>query len=392
VREIAAPCQAGSIGFAYADAPVRPAVSILVLVAWLAVAPPARADRIAWTPLRLGLTTGIDVPTNSNFILSDLRIDIAQQVGGAAVAAHSKHGNGPFASLGGAFGLGLYTPIGGAMGCEDEVDPEDGSSRWTCGRLTLGGSVTVGWSWGALLKSGYMLPQRSIYVQLTPYLAAVKNPERSGAELDVTATLGYWWSWGGIGARWSRIPGNDYYGVALQLTKGFTEWLANDELVEPEPERTSSADPLPPMRVELGFGAMFPVHRANDGAKGIATIHLGAYKRSSSDLEGPFTGIGGVASFLLADSSGFHIGPAVTVGSRTGALGLYARGRGLVGARTLNDESRFDYGGEVALGLSVGVPEEDLDDVGDGSLGFEATASWIAGDVFVGGMFQLLLF
>ncbi len=392
MREIAEPCRLARPGVAYAADPVRRAVFLTVLSALTAASAPARADRIAWTPLRLGLTMGVDIPTNSNFVLTDFRLDIAQQIGGAAVADDAYRGHGPFASLGGAFGLGLYNPIGGTRGCEDEVDPDDGSTRWTCGRLTLGGSLTVGWSWGSLLKSGYMLPQRSVYLQVTPYLAAVKNPERSGAELDVTASIGYWGSWFGVGARWSRIPGNDYYGIALQLTKGFTELAAKDELVVPEPDSKQPDDPSP-IRVELGLGGMYRAHAETQGEDALGFVHLGVYRRSSQKLEGSFSGLGGAASLGLADSNSFHIGPAVTMGSRSGALGLYARARGLVGARTINDDTRFDYGGDIALGFSLGISEEDLDgEVSDGSIGFEGTVAWIAGDIFVGGTVQLLLF
>lgn len=351
----------------------------------------AAAERIAWTPLRLGFTAAVDSPTNSNFILTDFRIDIAQQIGGAAVDGNDGHG--PFASVGGAFGLGLYTPWGNNTGCEDEVDPEDGSTRWTCGRLTLGGSVTVGWSWGSLLKSGYMLPQKTLYLQLTPYFAAVKNPEQSGVELDVTITAGYWWTWAGIGLRWSRIPGNDYYGVAIQLTKGFSDWFARDELVEPEVEKNVLADPPPAVRLELGLGAAYPVVKGNEGADGIATVHLGVYRRSSRQLQGSFTGIGGAISFIINDANGVHLGPAATIGSRSGVAGFYARVRPLLGARTIAEDTRFDYGVDAALGVSVGVPSDNLDgEVGDSSLGLELSAGWIAGDVFVGGNLQLVLF
>lgn len=259
--------------------------------------------------------------------------------------------------------------------------------------------MTAGWAWGSLLKSGYMLPEKSIYVQLASYFAAVKNPEQSGLELDVTATVGYWWTWAGIGLRWSRIPGNDYYGIAIQLTKGVSEWFAKDELVEPEAAKPAS-DPLPPIRIELGGGGAYPVHKGNAGTDGVGVIHLGVYRRSTEKLEGSFTGLGGVLTFLVEDSNGFALGPAATMGGRSGVVGFYARARPFLGARTREDKARFDYGVDGAIGISVGLPEHlDSDDelgssaeVGAASLGFELTAGWNAGDVFVGGNMQLLLF
>jgi hypothetical protein len=369
---------------------------VVVLTALLLPAA-ARAEWIAWTPVRLGFTVGIDVPKNSDYILTDFRLDIAHQLGGAHVDRDSLTGSGPFVSLGGIGSLGLYTASGDATGCEDEVDPgdpddpDDDTTRWTCGRLALGGAATVGWSWGSLLKSGYMLPEGSVYLQFAPYIAAVKRDDLDHTfELDFTASAGYWWSWGGIAARWSRVPGDDYYGVGLQLTKGFSEWFARDEKVHSDPETRYEPDQLPPVRIELGAGGAGPVHKKHDGAEATGGVHFGVYRRTA-ETNGPFVGLGGALTLSSTDAHGFAIGPAATIGQRGEHVGFYARARPLIGSRSIDDDARFDYGADGALGFSVTAPHSD-DDGSDVSLGLEVTAAWLAGDVFVGGNVALLVF
>jgi hypothetical protein len=368
-----------------------------VLLIALAIPGSARADWIAWTPIRVSLTGAIDVPTNSDYILGDIRLEAAQQVGGAHLDGETHRGSGPFAALGGFGSFGLYTPFNGATGCEDEVDPDDGSKRWTCGRIALGGTVTLGWSWGSLLKSGYMLPERSVYVQLAPFGAAVKRPDIDRTfELDVTGSLGYMWSWGGIAARWTRVPGDDYYGASLQLTRGFSDWFVDDEKVAPE-ARNPAPDPPVPWRFEVGVGGYGVVH-GDHADSGAALFHLGVYYRTSREPYGPFTGIGGAVTLPLGDPDSGAIGPAVTFGLRGKHAGVYMRARPLIGARTFDGDTQFDYGIDGALGVSLTSPhlaDEDGEkrETDNGlSLGLEVTSGWIAGDVILGGALQLIGF
>jgi hypothetical protein len=351
---------------------------------------PAHAERVAWTPARIGIGGGVFLPTNANYVLGEARLDVTWQYGGAAM--NGNHGSGPIVGVGGMFGLGLYTPLPGETGCEDETDPDDGSKRWTCGRLTLGGSLLVGWAWGSLLKSGYVLPEKTVFVRATPYLAATKNPDHSGLDLDIQVTVGYWGSWAGVGLMWSRIPNNDYYGIGIELTKAMSEWFEDDVLVEPHAEKQQS-DPPPPMRVELGGGGMYAARRNHAEEEGTGQIYLAVYRRfGNKDDGGAFTAIGGALSFFANESGGAHIGPAASIGSNNHSIGFYARVRPLIGGRTIDGSAQLDYGVDAALGLSLGIPEDDLDggDGSDGNIGLEATAMWITGDVYVGGNVMLL--